>query len=59
MATLVTTKMSVLGPRPFGGTVIADLSDSILDRALEAGGTVFRVWNVFRNADGDFFSVTL
>lgn len=54
--TFVCTKVTVLGPAPWGGSTTATLDHDILDLALANGGTISRVWNVYRRFDGSFFS---
>lgn len=44
---MVTTKITVLGPAPFGGTLSAPLTDPSVDKAIADGGSVLRIWNVY------------
>lgn len=57
--TFVTTKATVLGPRPFGGTLTAEISDPVLARAANVEGAIItRAWHVYERADGTRFSET-
>jgi hypothetical protein len=57
--TLAATKISLYGPRPFGGSYHTLLTDPNLDKLIGNGWTVTRTWQVWERDDRTRFTVEI
>lgn len=54
---LIAAKITLRGPRPFGGSFTSSVEDPTIDRLLVEGWTVSRTWQVFLNSESQRYSV--
>lgn len=57
--TTYTDKVTLIGPRPYGGTYTSVTTDPSVHRLVAAGHKIMRVWTVKVNADGTRESLAL
>jgi hypothetical protein len=38
------TKITLIGPRPFGGSLTCDIDSPYVEEAMQDGYTVWRIW---------------
>ncbi len=56
MGTVLATKITLLGPAPFGGTLTAVIDDPHVAGWMTNGWTVYRIWRVIAGSLGGLFT---